>query len=452
MMIPMMLVSALLVQMLFVSCHCFVLETDATDCPVNCSCADDFICSNRSLQMVPWIPKTRRCKISLNDNHLTNIEAGIFKNQSTSQVCNLNFDSNEIQTIADGAFDWIRNASITFYLRQNNLSSIPKAFENLSQLRALYLNENPLMHLSSQTMISIGRSLMTFTFDMGYFQSWPHELRYLRSLATLKIGYIPFYVLPQNAFHGFESTLVSLEIHNSRLEEIPRALCIFNSLQYLNFSSNHNLNRMTSQVTSHCTHNSFQVSFFYFDDNNMEIFPDLSLFHNVYSMTANKNGFLVMNGDFLTSLNFTIYSLDLNRNNFTRIPYAVNEFRSLAQLNMAYNSITSVAEPDVSKLTDLNVLDLKGNPILYISKESFINNLKLNVLDLSETRLSQIPVAVMTLSNLVQLGLDNTPVDCTCDLAYLKSWNKTNTISDTSHCYLSTEKTRDFLEQSLIHC
>ncbi|XP_060605487.1 leucine-rich repeats and immunoglobulin-like domains protein 3 [Ruditapes philippinarum] len=445
------IVQALLVQMLFERYCCFLLQTNGDYCPNNCTCtAGSFICSNNSLLTVPWIPRTPHCRFDLSENHIITIQAGIFKIQSSNKWCSINFDNNYIHTISDGAFDWLMNASTTFSLRHNNLTSIPKAFEKLTNLRVLYLSGNPLLNLNTQTMVYMGRSLTDLSFDMGLFQYWPHELQYLRKISVLEIGYIPFSVIPQNAFHGLETTLRDLQIHSSRLEEIPHAFCIFQALHTLNFSLNHHRNLFN---TRSCTTDRLQVTHLYFNDNDVKIFPDLQkIFYRIPTIQANNNGFLVMDGDSFDSSNFTVYDLNLNMNNFSRIPFGVNYLKSLHKLYIAYNSISSVVDPDISKLEDLIVLGLKGNPILYISKSAFNNNLKLSHLDLSETWLHQIPAAVIALSNLYSLGLDNTQIVCTCDLAYLKTWNETSTINDESKCYLSSEKIKDYLQQSLVFC
>lgn len=434
----------------------YLLQDNEVLCPVNCSCQSNAVdCSNRSLLSVPLLPmQNSHCSFDLSNNLITTVLSGAFSNQSKCKTCDINFDNNIINSIGDGAFDELMNSTLYLYLRNNNLTYLPSAFRNLANIYTLFLNGNPLKTLDTAIMVNIGHSLKYFEFDLGHFDSWPHQLQYLRVLDDLKIDHIPFDRIPDDAFHGLEHTLTSLSIYESQLGKIPQAFCILKNLEFLNFSSNHKLDERNSPVVESCPTNRLNIERLVFENNDVEIFPEFfKMFQSISSLLRLKsNRLTLMIGDTLASENFTAPTLDLSRNNFSRIPYAVNYLTTIRRLSFAYNSITSIDEPDISKLVNIEALDLRGNPLMYISHRSFQNNLKLMLIDLGETRLRQVPSAVQYLTNLYSLKVDHDPIECTCDMSYLKTWNITDVISDASMCFLSTEKIKDYLSQFLPLC
>lgn len=444
---------------LLISGHgCFVLQGKADDCPQNCSCTySTFDCRNQGLLHVPFIPSNSgygHCNIYLSNNEITTILPGTFKNLSTCDSFDLVLNNNNIHTLSEGVFDEIINSSLSVQLSYNNFSYIPTVFRSLNNLRELVLNGNPLFkQLDTALMIHIGHTLTHFEFDMEYFQFWPYQLQYLRVLRTLTIGYIPFKRIPGDAFHGLEHTLSSLEIHDSQLVKIPQAVCFLEKLYMFNFSSNHNLDKRNSAVTEPCATNRLKPHTLFLDNNDLETFPSLfAMFQHIYGLDLKNNKLNIMIADLFEFSNFTVENINLERNNFSRIPYSINYLTALETLRIGHNYITSVDEPDVSKLVNLNFLDLSGNPLMYISHRSFQNNLKLQRIDLRDTKLRQIPSAVLYLTNLNSLFLDQDPIDCTCDLSYLKTWNNTGVISDSSFCYLSNERVKDYLAMFARFC
>lgn len=432
----------------------FLLQNDSVNCPHNCSCEDNvFNCSDKNFLNVPPIPASGYCEIDLDKNQITTIAAGAFVNLSTCYSLVLILDNNELHTVSEGAFDGVTNNTHELHLRNNNLTSIPLAFRKLKGLRGLALNGNPLKQLDSVVMVNIGRTLKVFNFDMDLFSTWPYQLRFLNVLHTLQLGHIPFKHIPNDAFHGLGHTLRNLAIHDSKLIKIPQAICTLQHLEYFNFTSNHNLDEINTSVIDSCSTSLLKLGRFHFSDNRVTIFPLLqNMFQTIYMLTAENDDLKVMTGDLFTSENFTVHNLYLDRNKFSRIPYAVNHLHSLWDLHMSYNSITGIDELDISKLVDLVYLDLRGNPLMYISHKSFQNNLKLGYLDVSETKLRQIPSVVQYMTNLNSLILDQDPIECTCGLSYLKPWQNISVISDSSLCYLSRENIKDYLMQYLQFC
>ncbi|RXM34864.1 Toll-like receptor 6 [Acipenser ruthenus] len=95
------------------------------------------------------------------------------------------------------------------------------------------------------------------------------------------------------------------------------------------------------------------------------------------------------NGRFLTCSITEQHRQDLSNQQLTRIPPDLSP--STQYLDLSNNNITRVNDKDLAALPDLCILELHHNPLEYISPTAFLNNTKLEVLNISYSLLKAIP-------------------------------------------------------------
>lgn len=95
------------------------------------------------------------------------------------------------------------------------------------------------------------------------------------------------------------------------------------------------------------------------------------------------------NGRFLTCSITEQHTQDLSNQQLTRIPPDLSP--STQYLDLSHNNITRVRDEDLAALPDLCILELHHNPLEYISSTVFLNNSKLEVLNISYNLLKAIP-------------------------------------------------------------
>ncbi|XP_060555647.1 leucine-rich repeat-containing protein let-4-like [Ruditapes philippinarum] len=440
----------------------FILQND---CLVSspCTCFDsydgiDIRCSSRDLTNIPDIKQFSANVDKINlffcYNKLTVIQNDTFRNLSSINAndIDLQLQGNMIHTIESNAFNGIAKTIKSLQLQSNNITILPFAIKYLVNLKRLDICDNPLHSLDTLVMHNIGRSLTYFSFDLDTFTKWPKELHYLRVLESLIANHIPYPQLDVNVFHGFESTLRHLTLDYSKLKDVPNAICHLSQLTSFTFRFAYHLQTNISSTFAPCTQTNSTVFELNLASSNIHTFPNVfTLFPFLSKLNILNNSLEYIESTKIpTSTELTSLSLQYNR--FERIPYALNLFKRLKQIFLYGNKIKTIETPDLSGLFSLIVLNLFQNPISYIAPDAFYNNINLYYLDLDYTRLDHVPVAVTFLTKLRYLYLSGMPIDCTCDMSYLKHWNVSSVNTFSTKCASSSETVKHFIMTSLQTC
>lgn len=280
------------------------------------------------------------------------------------------------------------------------------------------IKQNPLTILAAPALPSLSRSLTTLYLSMVFFTEWPSEFHYFR-LADLRFDRYQLPRLPVDAFSGgLEATLETLEISKSKLDRIPSAVCHLNVLQTLRYISNPNT---TSPIFEPCDHAMSSVRTMSLHNNSLHTFPDvLNTFTTITELDVSTNFIrtidagLIQNGHPLTSI-------DLNENEFRRIPSALRHFQGLQVISIQRNEITSIGDFDLFNLTSLNSLYVGYNPLEYVSDEAFRSQRDFYSLGLSHTNLHDIPRAVNSVTHITDLYLAGSPIVCSCGMSYISN-------------------------------
>ncbi len=141
------------------------------------------------------------------------------------------------------------------------------------------------------------------------------------------------------------------------------------------------------------------------------------------NLTLSNNNIRLNTDEDIDELKGTNVSVLSFRNcGLIRIPGTLSKLKALTEVDFSVNQIRTVERYDLQYLRFLRKLVLADNPIVYIASSSFYRLDRVSVLDLSNTSLSTLPDAIVNLYSLTILYLEHTPIECTCELYWLKRW------------------------------
>ncbi|KAH3779094.1 hypothetical protein DPMN_180573 [Dreissena polymorpha] len=114
--------------------------------------------------------------------------------------CNLTFalsskvfmrlSSNAISSLGDNAFDCIPNNVHYLGLQNNRLTALPVEMLKLTNVKELFLQNNPLVRLNPLILKQLGPTLTNLQLDLGRFSTWSSKFSQLRELNYLEANNI----------------------------------------------------------------------------------------------------------------------------------------------------------------------------------------------------------------------------------------------------------------------
>lgn len=374
--------------------------------------------------------------LSLCGNRLTHIPA--IPLQNCTKISHFNIAFNEIYEVAEGDFNWGTNIRNLMLANNNVVSLKSQMFRDLQALKELSLSFNPLRYLDPDAFVGL-EALESLEISFGFDRDvLPHEiLKPLVSLQWLSLDNNNFYVIPENSFDSLVS-ITNLNLDCNRIEIIPKTLfkhTVHKNLKEIRLSNNElteirsntfkslnsleavllannklrsieseSFNRLpkishviiSDNLLSHINPRSFanlpsliklelqnnllfEFSFSYFENFSNPL--QLNLSHNQISNCHAAN--IIINMEIL----------DLNHNNFNRIPKCLENIALLRRLFINFNIIESLEHNDFVYLTSLEQLTLHHNAITYVHKKAFFGLQNLQILDLSSNLITHLHVA-----------------------------------------------------------
>lgn len=359
----------------------------------------------------------------------------------------IRLDNNRINSVDVDAFKGIpTNVSVDIYLNNNNLQTIPSALEKIGGLSSLYVQNNPLTNIDVLSIV--GPSLSVFSVSLSKFRSWPTQLQNLTRVVHLTLDQIPFKNIDSNALKSVDS-LTSLTISNSKLEQVPDAICLMKDMQLFYFNGNKNLNQ-TKQLLVPCSGYAMNyVSFVDLSDNDLVTFPNVfDVFPSVKRLQLIDNDIHYIDADMLPHSTM-VERLYMAGNRLKRIPGEITKLSGLRQLYLSHNDISTIEECDMAGLRFLELLDLNNNPIEYVSKSALKDAHILNRVELGGTNLRTIPEAFSSLAKISYLNVTGSPIECDCSLKSLRS---VLPLDVQGTCASSSQTINDFIASSLSVC
>jgi len=307
--------------------------------------------------------------LSIVDSALVFVNQDAFKSQNTIQL--LDFTQNNIETINVNAFRGLEVSSVDpcidsrlqstlvqLTLNRNSLTSIPtRSLTYLYQLQYLYLQENRIVHIKSDTFDETQlKNLQYLYLDNNQLSHLPHRCLHRLSLQVLTLGHNRIVDIDKEAF---PATLWFLDLKNNLLERIPyRALQQLSNLANLDLEGN-NISAITADADT--------------------------IFDGELQLLVGSN---------------QIESIGEN---------AFGSFRQLTLLDLSYNRISRIAPDAFTSVTQLRAIDLSYNSIVHIASSTFAHLAKsVQKIVLEENRLHAVPAAFGALRSLEHVNMNGT--------------------------------------------
>ena len=281
-------------------------------------------------------------------------------------------------------------------LSDNHLSVLPDALKDLDKIESLDISENSIddADFTEDVLRTIGSTLKKLTFGSSpEIAVWPHTLKHLQSLQELNVTRADIQFLPEEAFHGFEGTLLKLTIEHTLLRSVPLAVA---RLRYLkSFDFNHNVYIGDYGVNVPIIPGLMPfLSNISLQDDRLTAFPQImKAFQKLKTVEMSLND-LKFVSDIAANFVSQIQHLSMRNSNITRVPAALEDIKALITLDLSDNKIHSIDRKDIQILPHIKDLNFNNNPILYISDGAFDKNYQLEVLELRNTSLTKVPCAL----------------------------------------------------------
>ena len=402
---------------------------------------------------------------------------------SNMNQSSLDLGRNFIQTIHSGAFHGLNLTWLT--LSDNPLSSIdddvfteqhflkglhisnakltvlPSSLGLLWNLESLDFSHNAITNIDPHITQGIGLSLTQLDISYNNFTKWPAVLRHLQFLERLIMENNPIKEIPFHAFDGFKHTLKLLYIGNTKLTRVPDAVQVLTSLRDLTL---HNNSLGDDGFPPAIFDNSKSTLYSIFMSNtSVTHIPDaIRNLTNLNALYIGMNKLEFVPSEHVKNLQ-TLGFLSMYHCNLHRFPAAVKLLPNLVELGLGDNSIDTLEYMDLEGLSNLTDLYLDMNGLRYIAPTVFAATPKLRQLTLRGNNLTDVPIAIKSIPirplRGYQLFLDDNPIECTCNLAWMSDWVGMNSSSNsagdsdfTGQCGNSMYSILDYVRSFVPHC
>ena len=335
--------------------------------------------SNNKIEEVPtklFKSQARLTTLNLSQNLLTQLASDSLA--GVEKLNHLLLDNNLLEEINDGAFTNFASL-LRLDLSGNNLQEVPKSLRFLKNLQRLYLNDNSISSLD----------------DIALTQLWWLEMR------GNKVGNIS-----ADALQSLQSLQI-LDLSNNKIEEVERGAFDFTKLiRAVRLDGNY-LTRMDNLF-----HQLPNLAWLNISDNQIEMFD--------YAMVPRK-----------------LEWLDLHKNKIQSLEnyFGIDDGTTLKHIDAGFNLISSIGPLNVPK--SVEILLLNDNDISSITAYTFSEKSNLKKVDLSVNKMEAVDRnSIRIASNLINLPkffLGGNPIECDCEMVWLKTINEKNALQNLPH-------------------
>lgn len=316
--------------------------------------------------------------------------------QTLQDIRDLNIQGNRIELFVDGLLSNLQRLERLDLSRNNLIEVQPNSFRHTRSLRSLDISENNLRDLPESIMGLSDLKELDISFNRLSGLS-PVILSSLRQLEELRASNNKVLGIPQGTFR-----------------DLPL-------LQYLDLSSNE-LNMMEAGSVRNLP----QLQEIVLADNRLvelgdRIFEELPNLQAVHLQQNNLR--YISPNSFIRSP--SIVYLNISANHFRTLEHVgLRSVRNLEVLDLSNNGIKRITTNPLRGLDWLVELKLDDNRICKVQGEPFSTMPRLRVLTMRNNKMSTIvePTFRSLRGNLAILDLDGNPLDCTCDILWLRAW------------------------------
>ncbi|BFZ20810.1 hypothetical protein BsWGS_23849 [Bradybaena similaris] len=382
-------------------------------------------------------------------NEITHIPA----DHLPANITELTWDHNPITRVDDSAFIGSADTLELLTFWGARFSKLPDAISRLKVLKYLAVYDSMVTDWNVDVMKAIGSTLKSLTLKNAGVSSSPAWIQHLSGLQELIIEGCSVSSLPDNALDNMANNLTIISLFNNSLFEVPKAIFKLSVLAKLNLGSNKisdisNLPRsnLTSLILDHNnisdSHSLSSILRSSADSlrtltlqvNQLTSIPDLAFLSNIKKLDLTYNRISVSNSG---TMPVDMFELDLGHNLLPYIPKAMSNLSRLLDLTMVSNLVHEITASDfptgviwvhlgynlITKLnyttfpanSTIQYLHLNNNPINDISSNAFQNIPRLTLVNLAETEITRLPLALTSVKTLIVFDATNcTQLVCTC--------------------------------------
>lgn len=362
--------------------------------------------------------------------------------------------NNPVTTIDEAAFNGSATTLEKLSFSNARFTRISDAFCHLNVLKSLNIYNTNIQDWNLNAMKNIGKSLETVFLQNVGLRGWPSWMHYFTKLKELSLVGCFVDSFPDDAFAAMTDSLTSLTITMCNLIQISKAFANLNNLEHMHVQSN-NISKLSwlprSNVLMELSLNDNNISdesdlsnslrvvegslsVVSLAQNKISTIPDLSGMTKLRSLDFSNNQ---ISRPASGSLPPSLYHLDMRYNSLPSIPYVYFNLAIVKDMLLSSNVVSGIQgtlipywtlEVDlennlITELTDtsfpenssMTSLNLKDNPIVTISVFAFKNLSRLTKLNMQNSRLTRLPLALASLTSLNFLDVSNSrDLVCTC--------------------------------------
>ena len=368
--------------------------------------------TEEALRRIEEARKSRATKLHLLGLELSALPEAIGQ---LSQLQQLNLSKNQLSTLPEAIARLAQLRELN--LSGNQLSMLPEAISQFSQLQRLYAFNNQLSALPE----AIGRlsQLQKLNLSGNRLSTLPEAIGQLSRLQELNLSGNRLSTLPEAI--GQLYRLQGLNLSKNQLTTLPEAIGRLSQLCRLNLLDNRlttlpeaigqlsrlqelNLYGNRLSVLPEAIGQLYELRELYLGANKLGKVPEaIGRLSQLRSLGLSRNELRLLPalvGQF-SHLN-CLYAFD---NRLYTLPEAIGQLSQLHELNLSANQLSTLPET-IGRLTELQELILFGNQLSMLP-EAIGQLSQLQKLDLSGNKLSMLPEAIGQLSQLQRLCLSD---------------------------------------------
>ncbi|XP_022656113.1 toll-like receptor Tollo [Varroa jacobsoni] len=357
-------------------------------------------------------------RLDMAHNNMVALPRAPFCQLESLQSLNLTHNSlTDLNNVGLSSDDCQLNGLLELDLSSNKLRYVDdRAFENLSNLKKLYLQRNELAQMVETALSGLSR-LQLLDMSNNRLNTLPPKV--LQGSADLKELYLQnnsIGLLSPTTFRGLQQ-LVVLNLSDNQISSewiAPETFADLIRLVVLHLSNNR-----LRHINATAFASQYSLQILHLDGNQIETIDD-NAFNSLYNLhtlilSGNRlqsldaftfNGLyvlsnLALDGNLLSSLHpdafrncSSLQDLELSENQLSQIPRGLQHLRFLRALDLSGNLIDDVTNLTSANLTNLHSLSLARNRIGNMTKGTFAKFRSLRRLDLSRNQIGGLDHAI----------------------------------------------------------
>ncbi|XP_055316823.1 protein artichoke [Sitodiplosis mosellana] len=355
--------------------------------------------------------------LSLAQNRLRTIDEQSFAGLARLET--LNLQENGLVAMHERGFSPLKDMR-ELNVQGNRLEILVECISENEQLEKFDASRNNIMEIAPQTFTN-SRHLHSLDLSHNALKQLPQSLATLTELRDVDISFNRLTMLPSEIITAWRQIEI-LKASDNKLMELPKnTFTDLPKLEYLDLSSNE-----LKIIDSGSMKNLPELQELVLADNQLaelgeRSFEDLP---NLQALHLQNNFLRYISPKSFYHTNSIVY-LNLSYNNFDNMEHmGLTSVRDLEVLDLSGNKVRRIATNSLRNLDWLVELKMDDNHICKVQGEPFSSMPRLKVLTMRNNRMISVtePTFRHLRGNLAVLDLDGNPLECSCNVLWLRAW------------------------------